>query len=92
MNLGSPSQTIEVVVDTASFELYVNPDCARAANPSFCSSAGRYEALDSGTSENLTTRFGVSFGSGGYAGTYFCDTLTLGDDGECADDRSPKSE
>ncbi|KAK8133410.1 acid protease [Apiospora sp. TS-2023a] len=80
VNLGSPSQVMEVVVDTASFELYVNPDCARAANPSFCSSAGHYEAMDSNTSENMTTRFGVSFGTGGYAGTYFCDTLSLGDD------------
>ncbi|KAK8038495.1 eukaryotic aspartyl protease protein [Apiospora rasikravindrae] len=77
---GNPGQTIEVVVDTASFELYVNPDCARAANPTFCASAGHYDAMDSGTSENMTTRFGVSFGTGGYAGTYFCDTLTLGDD------------
>lgn len=82
MNLGSPSQTVEVVVDTASYELYVNPDCARAANPAFCAGAGRYDARGSGTAENLTTRFGVSFGSGGYAGTYFCDTLTLGDDCE----------
>ncbi|KAK6845727.1 Candidapepsin-1 [Apiospora arundinis] len=80
VNLGSPGQTMEVVVDTASYELYVNPDCARAANPTFCASAGRYDATGSSTSENLTTRFGVSFGSGGYAGTYFCDTLTLGDD------------
>ncbi|KAK8108295.1 uncharacterized protein PG998_010308 [Apiospora kogelbergensis] len=80
VNLGSPGQTVEVVVDTASYELYVNPDCARAANPAFCAGAGRYDARGSGTAENLTTRFGVSFGSGGYAGTYFCDTLTLGDD------------
>ncbi|KAK8087481.1 eukaryotic aspartyl protease protein [Apiospora phragmitis] len=80
LNLGSPSQTIEVVVDTASYELYVNPDCDRAANPAFCASAGRYDAMGSGTAENLTTWFGVSFGSGGYAGTYFCDSLTLGDD------------
>ncbi|KAK8095048.1 acid protease [Apiospora hydei] len=80
MNLGSPGQIIEVVIDTASYELYVNPDCARAANPTFCASAGRYDALESGTSANLTTRFGVSFGTGGYAGTYFSDVLTLGDD------------
>ncbi|KAK7947737.1 aspartic peptidase domain-containing protein [Apiospora aurea] len=80
VNLGNPGQIIEVVVDTASYELYVNPDCARAANPTFCASAGRYDAADSGSSQNLTTRFGVSFGTGGYSGTYFSDVLTLGDD------------
>ncbi|KAI1858045.1 uncharacterized protein JN550_012938 [Neoarthrinium moseri] len=80
IDIGTPKQTITVIVDTGSWELYLNPNCTRAADPTFCVESGHYRPTSSSTSKNLTTRYYVSFGTGGYVGGYFSDTLWFGND------------
>ncbi|ORY56840.1 aspartic peptidase domain-containing protein, partial [Pseudomassariella vexata] len=75
IDIGTPSQTIKVIVDTGSFELFINPNCDRAADQNFCIDSGHYDPTRSSTARNLTTRYYVTFGTGGFLGTYFSDTL-----------------
>ncbi|KAH8203763.1 hypothetical protein TruAng_002056 [Truncatella angustata] len=80
IDVGTPRQTIKVIIDTGSWELYLNPNCARAADQMFCAGSGHYYPTSSSTARNLSSRYYVSFGTGGYVGDYFSDTLWFGDD------------
>ncbi|KAI0155666.1 aspartic peptidase domain-containing protein [Pestalotiopsis sp. NC0098] len=80
IDVGTPRQTITVIVDTGSYELFLNPNCARAADQTYCAAAGHYYPAESSTVKNLSSRYYVSFGTGGYVGSYFSDTLWFGDD------------
>lgn len=81
VDVGTPKQTITVIIDTGSWELLLNPNCASAADSTFCTNAGHYNSSISSSSKNLTSRYYVSFGTGSYVGDYFSDTLWLGDNG-----------
>ncbi|KAM0816727.1 putative Peptidase A1 domain-containing protein [Seiridium cardinale] len=80
IDIGTPRQTVKVIVDTGSWELFINPNCARAADEEFCAEAGHYNPTASSTARDLSSRYYVSFGTGGYVGDYFSDTLWFGDD------------
>lgn len=80
VDVGTPRQTITVIVDTGSWELYLNPNCARAADQAFCTESGHYYPTSSSTARNLSSRYYVSFGTGGFVGSYFSDTLWFGND------------
>ncbi|KAI0130339.1 aspartic peptidase domain-containing protein [Xylariales sp. AK1849] len=80
IDIGNPRQTIKVIVDTGSWELYINPNCDRASDQTFCINSGHYYPTRSSTSRNLTSRYYVSFGTGGFVGDYFSDTLWFGTD------------
>ncbi|KAI4596684.1 hypothetical protein KJ359_005026 [Pestalotiopsis sp. 9143b] len=66
IDVGTPRQTITVIVDTGSYELFLNPNCARAADQTYCAAAGHYYPAESSTAKNLSSRYYVSFGTGGY--------------------------
>ncbi|ETS85667.1 hypothetical protein PFICI_03692 [Pestalotiopsis fici W106-1] len=80
IDVGTPRQTLTVIVDTGSYELFLNPNCDRAADQTYCAAAGHYYPSLSSTAKNLSSRYYVSFGTGGYVGSYFSDTLWFGDD------------
>ncbi|RYP05405.1 hypothetical protein DL764_003830 [Monosporascus ibericus] len=65
-----PPQAVNVLLDTGSFELWVNPDCGRAAEPGFCEEFGRYDPALSTTGEDLGQPFEIQYGSGATSGTY----------------------
>lgn len=79
VNVGTPKQKMTVIVDTGSWELYLNPNCARAADEKFCAESGHFYPSTSNTARNLSSRYYISFGTGGYVGDYFSDTLWFGD-------------
>lgn len=67
INISIAGQDTTVMLDTGSFELWVNPDCSKAApyigadvppddvlhSPDFCKSIGRYDPALSPTAKNL---------------------------------------
>ncbi|RYP69879.1 hypothetical protein DL771_005822 [Monosporascus sp. 5C6A] len=74
-----PAQAVNVLLDTGSFELWVNPDCGQAAEPRLCEEFGRYEPALSTTRENLGQPFEIQYGSGATSGTYYRDDIYISD-------------
>lgn len=82
LDLGSPAQTVKVVVDTGSSELWVNPDCSNAASipqQMECIDNGSYNPSDS-KSANVT-RLGAElrYGLGDAEIRYVRDQIALPD-------------
>ncbi|RYO78144.1 hypothetical protein DL763_009759 [Monosporascus cannonballus] len=72
-----PPQAVNVLPDTGSFELWVNPDCGQAAEPGFCEEFGRYDPALSSTGEDLGQPFETQYGSGATSGTYYRDDIYI---------------
>lgn len=66
-----------MLLDTGSFELFVNPDCAKSDVPDLCGSFGRYNASDSPTAEPLGNDFSIRYGGGSASGEYYKDSISL---------------
>jgi hypothetical protein len=69
---------VEVQIDTGSSELWVDPDCAVAFDPTGCVANGVYTPSNSITSQNLNSNFSITYGIGSASGTYFTDNVGVG--------------
>ncbi|KAH8673316.1 aspartic peptidase domain-containing protein [Xylariales sp. PMI_506] len=76
IGLGSPSQ-VEVLLDTGSFELWVNPNCTSSSVPTYCQDFGFYNPIKSTSSHNLGTSFSISYSNGFASGIYYTDTVSI---------------
>ncbi|WWD21491.1 hypothetical protein CI109_105977 [Kwoniella shandongensis] len=75
LSVGTPAQTMDVVLDTGSSDLWVASDkCTTSA----CDSMETYNSGSSSTSANMTSSFSIEYGSGQAAGTLVQDLVTLG--------------
>lgn len=79
MTLGTAEkpQTVNVLIDTGSFELWVNPDCNSTNVKQFCQSFGHYDPSLSPTSQNLHTNFKIQYGLGSASGVYHKDDVYI---------------
>lgn len=89
LDLGSPAQTVKVVIDTGSSELWVNPDCSNAASipqQMECVDNGSYNPSDSDTAD--ITRLGseLRYGLGDAKIRYVRDQIALPDSDVKLDD------
>ncbi|WVQ83326.1 hypothetical protein IAT38_005465 [Cryptococcus sp. DSM 104549] len=75
LSVGTPAQTLEIVLDTGSSDLWVASD---ACQTTACSSMDQYDHKTSTTSLNMTTSFAIEYGSGTASGSLFQDLVTLG--------------
>ncbi|ELQ43788.1 candidapepsin precursor [Pyricularia oryzae Y34] len=81
IGVGTPKQEIEVVIDTGSSELWVNPDCNNIENrlsKSMCRAVVHYEPSQSSTAVNLRRNGTITYGSGDVKFNYVADTVTVG--------------
>jgi hypothetical protein len=70
------AQVVDVLIDTGSFELWVNPDCDASNVPSFCEAFGHYDPSHSSTAhEILDSGFDITYGSGRASGVYYKDDV-----------------
>jgi hypothetical protein len=76
VTLGTPGQKVTVNLDTGSAELWVNPVCEKAQQPSFCSQFGHFG--ESSTFVNLNTTGGVVYGTGYAYWNYGYDNVVIG--------------
>ncbi|KAI1075987.1 aspartic peptidase domain-containing protein [Whalleya microplaca] len=73
----SKPQVVDVLLDTGSFELWVNPDCATSNVPELCTALGHYDPSLSSTSRMLGADFAIKYGSGGTSGVYYTDDIYI---------------
>ncbi|KXJ89458.1 aspartic peptidase domain-containing protein [Microdochium bolleyi] len=74
---GGESQVVDVLLDTGSFELFVNPVCSKSDVPDLCDSFGRYNASESSKSKALGSSFSIQYGGGSASGEYYKDSISL---------------
>lgn len=80
LNIGTPPQEIFVQLDTGSFELWVNPNCATLQGSSdirFCRAVGHYDSSSSSSAIELTTTNTLRYGIGSAQIQYVVDTVGL---------------
>ncbi|KAI1421477.1 aspartic peptidase domain-containing protein [Xylaria sp. FL1777] len=71
------NQVIDVLIDTGSFELWVNPICSASNVPEFCEVFGHYNPAMSSTSQRVNGEFTIKYGSGQVAGSYYKDDIYI---------------
>ncbi|KAI1456270.1 acid protease [Annulohypoxylon moriforme] len=70
-------QTVSVLLDTGSFEMWVNPNCSAANVKDYCEAFGHYDPAMSPTAKSLNTNFGIQYGQGSASGVYYKDDVFL---------------
>lgn len=71
-------QVIDVLIDTGSFELWVNPNCSASSIPDFCEAFGHYNPALSSTSQKVNNDgFSIKYGSGRVMGPYYKDDIYI---------------
>ena len=75
INIGTPSQSIDVIFDTGSSNFWITS--SRCKDPG-CLVHKAYDATDSSTHEKVGTRVEVEFGSGMIEGVFCKDTVQFG--------------
>ncbi|KAI0160171.1 acid protease [Xylariaceae sp. FL1272] len=72
------SQTVDVLIDTGSFELWVDPDCEASNVPEYCRAFGYYDPALSSSSKKLPgAGFDIHYGSGEATGPYYTDDIYI---------------
>ncbi|KAI0129168.1 aspartic peptidase domain-containing protein, partial [Xylariales sp. AK1849] len=74
---GSTDQVVEVLLDTGSFELWVNPNCTSSNVPYYCNQFGHYDPTLSPTAHTLNETFQITYGSGSTSGVYYTDDIFI---------------
>ncbi|KAI0476639.1 aspartic peptidase domain-containing protein [Xylaria cf. heliscus] len=80
LNIGTPPQPVFVQLDTGSFELWVNPDCANLQGTSdvrFCRAVGHYDPTSSSTAVELAATKTLRYGIGSANIQYVVDAIGL---------------
>lgn len=75
VKIGSPAQTVSVIVDTGSYELWVSPNCTRSVDQQLCRRAGTYHPRQSSTADHVGGRRHLVYGTGEALGDYWLDTI-----------------
>ncbi|KAJ3564483.1 hypothetical protein NPX13_g7825 [Xylaria arbuscula] len=70
-------QVVDLLIDTGSFEMWVNPTCSKSNVPEFCEAFGHYDPKLSSTSQRLNGQFTIKYGSGSVAGDYYKDDIYI---------------
>ncbi|KAL2166995.1 hypothetical protein VTG60DRAFT_1889 [Thermothelomyces hinnuleus] len=66
-----------VLIDTGSYELWVNPRCDKSASESICKSQGVYYPSRSSSSGYVGGDFSITYGTGAVRGTYWSDDMSI---------------
>ncbi|KAI1086841.1 acid protease [Rostrohypoxylon terebratum] len=77
LGTGENPQTVSVLLDTGSFEMWVNPNCSAANVQEYCEAFGHYDPDMSPTAKSLNTNFGIQYGQGSASGIYYTDDVYL---------------
>lgn len=76
LSIGTPGNRVDVVFDTGSWELWVDPNCAKARTPAFCAQFGRL--TKSSSLQYLNSQTNLTYGTGWADIEYAQDTVAVG--------------
>jgi hypothetical protein len=78
LGLGTPAQPVEVIIDTGSSELWVNPQCATSNSRRFCDQFPKYTPGRSSSVRDASATGFIQYGKGNVTLRYVADSITVG--------------
>lgn len=78
VEIGTPPQTVGLILDTGSFELWVNPSCKSSAMPDYCESFPRFDETKSSSFNDTGKLSLLTYGQGHAMVVYAKDVVSIG--------------
>ncbi len=78
ISVGTPAQSLTLILDTGSPDTWVNPSCATANVPSDCRSFPQFDPSKSSSLKTTTARELLVYGIGNATVQYVRETVTIG--------------
>ncbi|KAK3940419.1 aspartic peptidase domain-containing protein [Diplogelasinospora grovesii] len=78
IEVGTPAQSITVILDTGSPDLWVNPVCQTSGQESYCAQFSQFDYTQSSTIQDTGYADVLSYGKGNVTIEYVTDMVTIG--------------
>ncbi|KAK3402342.1 aspartic peptidase domain-containing protein [Sordaria brevicollis] len=78
IEIGTPGQTVTLILDTGSPDLWVNPQCETSGQEKYCSSFPQFDYTKSKTIRDLEQADILSYGKGNVTIEYVTDDVVIG--------------
>ncbi|KAK1774996.1 aspartic peptidase domain-containing protein [Copromyces sp. CBS 386.78] len=78
IEIGTPPQTVTLILDTGSPDLWVNPQCETSGQEAYCSKFAQFDYTRSKTIEDTGAADILSYGKGNVTIEYVTDDVTIG--------------
>lgn len=78
LSIGTPSQVVQLAIDTGSSDIWVNPTCSTGTEPATCALYARYNPGTSTSAVNTNVGMSIQYGIGSASGSYYTDNMILG--------------